>query len=628
MLKRINKALESILARIGIKELFIALFVVFLVIIIGAFFVSRYKTIYQTIYHERTTKLKYVDDFVIEILRDESDAVSRNKKTLRQAQDEVIGIIKDVHFEKDDYIWITHYNGIVIYHPYKTLIGTYTKDFKDINGYNFGAKLIDIPKQYGSGYVKYYWPKPGRDRNEIYPKLSYVVAFPDWQWVIGTGVYIDDIKVKVLKTMFDGFMPVFLVCLLFVFVFRYVIWATIVNPIENLVDKSLKLADNDLSVTVPMQNHNTEFGKLYRAFNKFVEFFKEKRNNEENLSLIHNNIDDVLLTVSEDGFVQSVNPAIEKMFAYSQEEVIGMHVDSLISPTLFESDETECSKMHFTGKYELLGIKKTEDFFDVEVNINKFSKDEATMFILLIRDITEQKAVEKMKNDFISVVSHELRTPLTSIRGSIGLLLCGNFSAITGKVRELLEVAEGNCVRLITLINDILDIEQMAAGKMKFDYENTRISEIIENTILMNKAYADKFKVQYKFINNLEPDEYFCVDRNRFSQILTNLLSNAAKFSPENDVVIVSADYNGNFIRVSVEDNGPGIPIDYKDKMFSKFSQADSSDARRKGGTGLGLNICKNLAEKMGGHIGFESDLGQGTTFYIDLPTSKNVHRV
>ena len=420
--------------------------------------------------------------------------------------------------------------------------------------------------------------------------------------------------------MIVGILPVFGIFILMIFIFRYFLWATIVIPLEELANKSLRLADNDLTVTIPQGYKNTELEKLYRAFNTFVEFFKEKRNNEKKLSLILENITDVLVVTDISGKIQSANFAIEKVFGYNPSEVIGMDMDMLTSPKLFSGNPDDFVGIKYVNdKYELKGIKKTGEIFYIEVDLNEIQHNDEDFFILLISDITEQKEVERMKNEFVSIVSHELRTPLTSIRGSLGLLLSEAFPEVEGKVEKLINIAHNNSLRLIDLINDILDIEKIAAGKMEFKYEQINVQEIIEQIISINAPYADKFKVKYKFVNNLPKDTVLNLDKNRFIQVLTNLLSNATKFSPEGGEVLVLANINKNIVRISVKDNGNGIPEVFRDKIFSKFTQADSSDTRQKGGTGLGLNICKSLVEEMNGNISFETESDKGTVFHIDF---------
>lgn len=234
-------------------------------------------------------------------------------------------------------------------------------------------------------------------------------------------------------------------------------------------------------------------------------------------------------------------------------------------------------------------------------------------------DITERKKIDQMKNEFISVVSHELRTPLTSIRGSLGLITGGVVGQVPPKVKTMIDIAYKNSERLVRLINDILDIEKIESGKMAFDMKPVRLAALVEQVIEANRAYAAEAGVTLAFEHSL-PEATILADGDRLAQVLTNLLSNAAKFSPPGDAVNITMSRRGHALRVSVADRGPGIPAEFRAQLFQKFAQADASDTRQKGGTGLGLSISKAIVEKLGGRIGFETAEGAGTTFYFDLP--------
>lgn len=233
------------------------------------------------------------------------------------------------------------------------------------------------------------------------------------------------------------------------------------------------------------------------------------------------------------------------------------------------------------------------------------------------RDITAQKEVDKMKNEFVSMVSHELRTPLTSIRGSLGLVTSGKIEKLSDKTMGLLEIANNNCLRLINLINDILDIEKIEAGKMDFDIRKLALMPLVEQSMQANIQYAQKFNVQMQ-LNHVIENEFVNADPNRVIQVVTNLLSNAIKFSDGTNPVEISVIKNQGKIRVEITNYGKEISSEFKKKIFQKFAQGDSSDARQKGGTGLGLSISKAIIEKMQGNIGFESSNNK-TTFFFEL---------
>lgn len=234
-------------------------------------------------------------------------------------------------------------------------------------------------------------------------------------------------------------------------------------------------------------------------------------------------------------------------------------------------------------------------------------------------DITERNKIERIKSEFISTVSHELRTPLTAIRGSLGLVSGGAAGALPDKAKELLDIAYKNSERLTALINDLLDVEKIESGRLRFELARHGVASLVEQAITANQAYAAMLGVHVQ-VSGALPEAEVNVDAGRFLQVMANLLSNAAKFSPPSGKVEVSVVAGTHAVRVSVSDQGEGIPSSFRDRIFQKFSQADSSDTRAKGGTGLGLAITKSLVERMGGHIGFESRGGGGTTFFFELP--------
>jgi len=232
-------------------------------------------------------------------------------------------------------------------------------------------------------------------------------------------------------------------------------------------------------------------------------------------------------------------------------------------------------------------------------------------------DITAMKEVERIKNEFISTVSHELRTPLTAIIGALGLAR-ETATGLGPDTENFIDMAYQNSERLSALINDVLDLEKIDSGQMTLDLKPLQLRGVLEHTVRINRPYADMHHARLRLLPG--PDFTVAADHDRLLQVLTNLISNAAKFSPENGEVEVSAEQRGQAVRVAVRDHGPGIPASFRDTIFRRFERADNSDTRKKGGTGLGLSICKALVERMRGEIGFESEPGQGSTFYIELP--------
>jgi signal transduction histidine kinase len=235
------------------------------------------------------------------------------------------------------------------------------------------------------------------------------------------------------------------------------------------------------------------------------------------------------------------------------------------------------------------------------------------------RDVTQELESERLKKEFTSTLSHELRTPLTSIIGSLQLLNSGVVGEVDKDMLELTTVAERNAQRLLDMINDILDIEKIESGKFQLNPEMIELDELVRESLVLNRAFGERFGVRFQALG--EPVRVTVnADRKRVLQVLTNLLSNGAKFSPEGGAVEVAMAKVDGRVRVEVHDRGPGIPENFRGRIFSRFAQAESALTRKKGGTGLGLAICKRLIELMGGTIGFGDREGGGTTFYFELP--------
>lgn len=256
----------------------------------------------------------------------------------------------------------------------------------------------------------------------------------------------------------------------------------------------------------------------------------------------------------------------------------------------------------------------------MEFSVSDTRIKDGGLYTGVIRDITERKQMEIMKNEFISTVNHELRSPLTSIQGSLGLLKLKLKDKLDAKGQHLLELSYDNCKRLTHLVNDILDMEKIAAGKMEYAIETVEMNSLVRDIIERHQSYADKHHVSFNFLPETK-NVFGKVDPNRFNQALVNLISNACKFSPEGQEVFIRVVLEStNQIRVSVQDHGPGIPKAFRGKIFEKFAQADSSSTRARSGTGLGLNITKSIIEAFGGTVSFDTEEGKGTTFHFLLP--------
>jgi signal transduction histidine kinase len=237
-----------------------------------------------------------------------------------------------------------------------------------------------------------------------------------------------------------------------------------------------------------------------------------------------------------------------------------------------------------------------------------------------LRYATARKRLERLKDEFISTVSHELRTPLTSISGSLGLLIGDAAGHLPEPMARLLAIAHTNCERLVRLVNDILDIDKIEAGRVVFNFRCVDVRSLAELAIDANRSFAEGYGVRIRLEDASIVATNVRADPDRLAQVVTNLLSNAIKFSPANNEVVVAIEKKPDVVRLTVRDHGPGIPIDFKPLVFEKFAQADAKDARQKGGTGLGLSIVKQIVDRLSGDVGFADAPGGGTIFHVQLP--------
>lgn len=329
--------------------------------------------------------------------------------------------------------------------------------------------------------------------------------------------------------------------------------------------------------------------------------------------------------VKPNGHWLTVNRAVCDLLGYTERELLANDFQSITHPDDLEQDMKFVVRM-LAGEISTYRLEKR--YFHrsgrivwalLSVSLARDSRGQPLYFVSQIQDITEQKEIERLKTEFISVVSHELRTPLTSIRGSLGLILGSMADSVPQNVKTLLDIANNNCERLIPLINDILDLDKMASGKMRFDVKRHSLARVMKIAVEEMQPYAQKLNVSIG-LAPVDGNLIVAVDDTRLIQVLSNLISNAAKFSPPGSQVTVDVRATDNRGKLFVRDNGPGIPEAFRARIFEKFSQADSSSTRRAGGTGLGLHITRQIVERLNGSIGFETEVGRGTTFWVDFP--------
>jgi PAS domain S-box-containing protein len=373
------------------------------------------------------------------------------------------------------------------------------------------------------------------------------------------------------------------------------------------------------------QDHHQLNQRLQQQLVELEEARRQVEASGRKLALFAERAPIAVLELQPDGTVAEVNHAAEILFGFAAAELVGGSVKKLVRPE-FHAEFDRTWQELLSKRESMAGLKirnPRRDGIDLicEWTVTPLVnfRHEVLAVIAQGRDVTAQLEAERMKKEFTSTLSHELRTPLTSIIGSLQLINGGVMGEVEAELGELTTVAERNAQRLLDLINDLLDIEKIESGKVTLAPERIRVDDLVREAIMLNEGFGKRFKVRFEPRGAL-PGRHVLADRKRLLQVMTNLLSNAAKFSPEGSVVEISAEDAGSKVRIAVHDRGSGIPEAFRSRIFGRFTQADSTATRQKGGSGLGLAICKRLIELMQGRIGFDNRAGGGTIFWFELP--------
>ncbi len=353
------------------------------------------------------------------------------------------------------------------------------------------------------------------------------------------------------------------------------------------------------------------------------------RTSESLLRSVIDTMAEGLVVQDEKGFITTHNKAAEDILGLTSDQLHGrtsvdprwrsVHEDG----SAFPGNEHPAMVALRTGGRQrnvVMGVHKPDETLTwLSINAEPMFSDVPSRVhgvVTTFHDMTSYKRASTLKDEFVSTVSHELRTPLTALKGALSLFQHNGGDATTRQM--LLDVAMRNSDRLLHLIDDLLDVATIEAGKVRFDFALLELSELVHVALLCNQPYAAKHKVETRFKAEVEGTVWG--DRQRLLQVLANVLSNACKFSPPHATIDVTMSEHGDYLRVTVADVGPGISEAYAPQVFEKFSQADGSSTRAQGGTGLGLAISKALVDRHGGVIGFEPNKPQGTRFFVDLP--------
>lgn len=407
----------------------------------------------------------------------------------------------------------------------------------------------------------------------------------------------------------------------------------IVRPLHGIMQATRSISEGNYDIEIKAASSD-ELGALARDFNGMVrklrgyrdlniqQIMAEKRKSEA----IIQSIDDGLVVLNAEMKIEDINPTAAHIFGKQVEDLKGRHLlewtkdenlftrvqQAFASETVSPSDDPDAN---------ILSAKRgqTQEHWLFTATPVRTQRDAVTRVVLLLRDITRLKELDRLKSEFVMAASHELRTPLTSIGMSISLLKERALDKLDAKETELLSVADEEVRRLKALVSDLLDISKIEAGKMDIEFDSVPVKPIVERAIDVFKSQADEKSIE---LSCTIPESLPAIeaDMNKITWVLTNLMSNALRYTDCGGSIRLSATQIGSQIHISVSDNGAGIPPEYQSRIFDKFVQVKTEKAL--GGSGLGLAICKEIVRAHGGTIWVESEPGHGSTFVFTVPAT------
>ncbi|HBF37115.1 MAG TPA: histidine kinase [Firmicutes bacterium] len=435
----------------------------------------------------------------------------------------------------------------------------------------------------------------------------------------------------IFSTTFVSVLALFLAILL-----GYRISAIIITPTLKLTEYAKKIGEGDLDQTIQVETKD-EIGRLAEEFNRMAQRLREyDKHNIEKLiaerrraNAIVRSIPDPLIVVDADYRIIAINSAAEKLFLIKEKQVKGTHIlevvnNEMIFNTLKESAETHLP-IRAMSMDSALALNVNNSVYHYLLEATPVDDKEGNLIgiVVFMGDVTQLLEFDRIKSDFVSTASHEFRTPLTSITLSVGLLLEQTVGAINNKQEQLLQVIQEDCNRLNNLVSELLDLSRMESGKIVMTKESSSLSKIIEASIQPLQIQLEEKQIDLKIESRVKNLPMLLVDASRIAWVFNNIISNAIRYTSENGLIQIDALVNGEWVLVSVKDNGIGIPKEYQSKIFEKFVQVKNNDEYISG-AGLGLAITRKIIETHGGKIWVESELGVGSTFCFTLPLAPN----
>ena len=506
-----------------------------------------------------------------------------------------------------------------------------------------------------TGYAVEHWPD-GHDYLVGYASTKAVGDYPGLGWHVLVRQDLEDAYAPVRQLRSRALWSGGVLALLFS-LGGWLLARRITRPLVALAHSADGLRRGDTHELVPAGSSYTEVHQLSGALNALVTALVQRRADLQTLNdTLEQRVDrrtreleralvavrasegriiaiveaaqDAFIAVDLRGMIVDWNPAAERMFGWTRHEAVGWPLAEMILPERYrDSIGKALQSFRHNGQFMLARrmertvINRQGFEFTVESTVTLAGEGEDAFFSIFLHDISERKKVERMKNEFVSTVSHELRAPLTSIHASMSMLDGGMASNLPPEAARLVAIARQSCDRLMRMVNDMLDIQKIEAGRMAYQRTAQLLAPLMQHVANAMESQARQAGVTLQL--DLPPGAERVqaeIDHDRMVQVLTNLVSNAIKFTPGGKGVTLGLAQRPGWARLSVTDEGPGIPPAFQSRVFERFAQADAADSRQRSGSGLGLSISKAIIEEHGGTIGFETRAGAGTRFTVELP--------
>jgi len=395
--------------------------------------------------------------------------------------------------------------------------------------------------------------------------------------------------------------------------FFIVIWITkpLTHRLEVLTENALRFAAGQ-KLNPPLAGDD-EITTVDRAFHVMAENVEESKRKET--AVIENALD-VICSIDADGRFVEVNPACISVWGYSPDDLIGKRYAEIVDRSQSKTNAPQIpamTKEKSQSAYENRIVRKDGAVVDMLWSA-RWSDREQSWFCVA-HDITDRKKSEQLRRDFVAMISHDLRTPLTAVDLSLQILSCGACGELGEKAVSNVTNAERNLSFVMHLINSLLDVERMNAGKLEMRLSPMSIGDVISRSVEAVKPLCERDGVRL-VVESIDTD--IVGDEDRMVQVLVNLLSNALKFSGKGSEIVLNAHEDAGFVEISVTDNGPGIPADQQNKIFERFERG-AQTRKQIEGTGLGLAICKAIIEQHNGTISVSSREGKGSKFFFRI---------